>query len=271
MIGAVAYELTAVDDGRMEGFAGRLLHAAFFRHLARCSASFSQQIHDETNIKPFAVSPLMRPQVHHEMIVEKEPFLVSAGAKFFWRVSALQDAIFEAALMLGEGASVQVGHVPFIVTAVHADGAMESGGIEPEELIASALEAPQMQDVTFTFRSPVTFRRGTLDATLPAPELVFPSLADKWTQAGMPGSIEKASVRQIAQEAAPSDWRGRTQRVYFGRRYGANGCVGSFTYQLKGLRERDQKILSLLAQYANISGVGRLTAQGFGQARTSFR
>ena len=62
MLGAVTYELTAVKDERMEGFAGRLLHAAFFRHLAACSPRLSHQMHDEENIKPFTVSPLIQPQ-----------------------------------------------------------------------------------------------------------------------------------------------------------------------------------------------------------------
>ena len=271
MLGAVTYELTAVKDERMEGFAGRLLHAAFFRHLAACSPRLSHQMHDEENIKPFTVSPLIQPQGVHEMVIEKAPFSVTAGERFFWRVSALQSAVLEAALLLKEKEMLQVGRVPFVVTAVYADGTHESGCIEEEALISSVLEAPPVREISFHFRSPAAFRRGTSDYTLPIPELVFSSLADKWSQAGMPGSIEKSSIRELTLSVFPSDWRGKTKRVYFGRHHGATGCMGDFTYQLKDVTEQNRNTLLLLAQYANFSGVGRLTAQGFGQTRTTFR
>ena len=39
---------------------------------------------------------------NNEMVIEKAPFSVTAGERFFWRVSALQSAVLEAALLLKE-------------------------------------------------------------------------------------------------------------------------------------------------------------------------
>lgn len=287
MIGAVTYELVATADGRMEGFAGRLLHAAFFRHLAACSAALSEAVHDGERAKPFTSSPLIRLQRlrvpapsgngrraadgrGERMIFEKAPFAVAAGERFFWRVTALQDDVLAAALHLAPGTELQVGRVPFSVLHVFADGTHESGVLAPEDLIADALAAPPVHELSLHFRSPVTFRRGALDYPVPAPELVFPSLASKWQAHAMPADIDTARVQEMAARVAISDWTGRTQRIYFGQHHGASGCLGDFTYSLKALDDDERRILILLAEYATFSGTGRLAAQGFGQTRVTF-
>lgn len=285
MIGAVTYELTAKADGHMEGFAGRLLHAAFFRHLAACSPAMSEAVHDGERIKPFTSSPLIRPQcaplpgggrrrLDNErgarMIFEKAPFLVRAGERFFWRVTALREDVLAAALHFAPGTEIQVGRVTFVLTDTFADGTHESGVLAEEELIADALAAPPVHELSLHFRSPVTFRRGTLDYPVPVPELVFVSLVNKWQQHAMPAAIDKMRVQDIAARVTISDWNGRTQRIYFAQRHGASGCLGDFTYNFKALDDDECRLCILLAEYATFSGIGRLTAQGFGQTRVSF-
>ena len=286
MIGAVTYELVATADGRMEGFAGRLLHAAFFRHLAACSPALSEAVHDGVRTKPFTSSPLIRPQRLHapsqcggrrpvggrgeRMIFEKAPFPVRTGERFFWRVTALQDDVLAAALHLAPGTELQVGRVPFSVLHVFADGTHESGVLAPEDLIADALAAPPVHELSLHFRSPVTFRRGALDYPVPVPELVFVSLASKWQEHAMPAEIDKARVQDIAARMTISDWTGRTQRIYFAQHHGASGCLGDFTYSLKALDDDERHVILLLAEYATFSGTGRLAAQGFGQTRVTF-
>lgn len=269
MIGAITYELTAEEAGSVEGFAGRLLHGAFFHHLSECSPAYSKAVHDEIQSKPFAVSPLIQPDIPHKMVVENHTVPVRPGTRFYWRVSALRGDIWEAALALKLGSRLQVGRIPFTVTAVYADGTHESGGLEPEELIAGALEAPAPKEISMHFRSPVTFRRDRLDYPIPTPEMVFASLADKWSKAGMPANIERDTIREVALAVSISDWRGRSQRVYFAQHHGASGCFGDFAYNLQALDEDNRRILLMLAQFATFSGVGRLTAQGFGQTRIS--
>ena len=46
---------------------------------------------------------------------------------------------------------------------------------------------------------------------------------------------------------------------------------GRFSYDVTALNEEEQHALLLLAQFANFSGVGRLTGQGFGETRAMYR
>ncbi len=274
MIGAVTYELTAESSGTLEGFAGRLLHAAFFKHLAGYSKEMSEEIHDQEISKPFAISPLIRPHGTtndgtSSMVIEKYTVRIATGDRYFWRVSALRDDVLDAALSLRTGGTIQLGHISFAVTNVFVDGHHSSGIIDPEELIAQTLSVPLPAEISLHFLSPVSFRRDGLDYPLPAPELVFSSIADKWQQAGLPAAISKDGVREITMHVAPSDWKGRTVRTYFNRNRGTSGFIGHATYNLRAIEEQPRRILLLLAQFATFSGVGRLSAQGFGQARTT--
>ena len=105
----------------------------------------------------------------------------------------------------------------------------------------------------------------------PLAEFVFGSLADKWNQAGMPAAIDRAAVREAAQGVRLLEWQGESRKVYFSSDRGMLAFQGTFTYELKVLPVEMQQIFLLLAQFAEFSGVGRLTAQGFGAARVNFK
>ncbi len=271
MIGAITWELETMEGARLEGFAGRLLHAAFFRLLASFSPALSRAVHDDKTAKPFSLSPLLDPAQDHACVCRKEAFFVPKGKHFLWRVSLLHPELLQAMLAVPVGTRVQVGHVPMCITAAHADGTLESGVLEPEELIAAALEGQQVEELSLRFSSPVCFRRGTFDYPLPDPQLIFSSLADKWLQAEMPLPLDRAAIKEIAAHVYPTDWSGRTQRVYFRRNGGLSGFTGAYTFTLRELSPSDRCLLLLLAQFAVFSGTGRMTAQGFGRTQCRWK
>lgn len=274
MIGAVTYELQVQQDGRMEGFAGRLLHGVLFRILQAYNPAFSARVHALETAKPFTVSPLIRTRQgndNSQMLCMKDSFVVSKGTRFFWRITGLTEEVLIAALSIKPGTLLQVGHVPLTVQHCFCDGTHSSGSLSPQELIQVALESPRSREMTFHFLSPVSFRRDDLDYPMPDPQLILTSLAKKWELAYMPVRMESDKIASIAQRVAPADWKGNSMRVYFGRRYGLTGFTGIYTYSLKNLTEEEQQILKILAQFAVFSGVGRLTAQGFGQTRISWK
>ncbi len=47
--------------------------------------------------------------------------------------------------------------------------------------------------------------------------------------------------------------------------------TGSFSYDLRHLPEEMRRRFLLLARFAEFSGVGRMTSQGFGQVRAAWR
>lgn len=271
MIGAITWELETLEGARLEGFAGRLLHAAFFRLLASVSPDLSKFVHDEMKAKPFSLSPLLDPARGCACIYRKEAFFVPRGTRFLWRVSLLHPELLRAMLAITAGTQIQVGHVPMRIAAIHADGALESGVLEPEELIATAMEQQDAHEVTLRFDSPVCFRRDSFDYPLPEPMLIFFSLADKWQQSEMPLPLDRATVKELAAHIYPTDWSGRTQRVYFNRNSGLSGFTGFYTFSLRELKPSARCLFLLLAQFAAFSGTGRMTTQGFGKTRCRWR
>lgn len=271
MIGAITWELETMADARLEGFAGRLLHAAFFRLLASISPALSKTVHDEMSTKPFSLSPLLASARERACICRKEPFFVQRGTRFLWRTSLLHPLLLQALLQIPIGTPLQVGHVPMRIASLHADGTLESGILEPEELIATAIAQEEAHEITLRFDSPVCFRRDSFDYPLPEPMLIFFSLADKWQQSEMPLPLDRATVKELAAHIYPTDWSGRTQRVYFNRNSGLSGFTGFYTFSLRELKPSARCLFLLLAQFAAFSGTGRMTTQGFGKTRCRWR
>lgn len=269
ILGAVVYELEVEQGGSMPGFAGRLLHAGLFHLLQQLSPELSAELHDGENVKPFAASPLIEHEPPCKMIYEKEPRTVRPGTRFFWRVSAWRTDVIEALLAIPAGAALRIGRLDCRILRVQADGRRDSGLARVDDLLAAAFSQPFRREVAFHFRSPVAFRRDRYDYPLPEARLLLTSLADKWQQAQLPGTMNRSRIGELAELIYPIDWQGHTQRVYFGQHYGLCGFVGDFTYSLRALDEESAGIVTLLAQFATFSGVGRMTGQGFGQTRVT--
>jgi len=65
-----------------------------------------------------------------------------------------------------------------------------------------------------------------------------------------------------------SNWRGETRRLDMGGHF-VTGFIGKFTYRPVE-RSRDlQRMMGMLAEYAEFSGVGWQTTHGLGQVRVS--
>ncbi len=116
----------------------------------------------------------------------------------------------------------------------------------------------------------MSFRVDEFDAPEPRAELIFASLADKWTQARMPAAVDKKVIRELALQVRLTEWTGRSRKFYFAPDRGTMGFWGNFRYDAAALDSDSRKVLMLLAKFAEYAGVGRLCGQGFGQTRVKF-
>ena len=266
MIGAIVYQLRAENSARLSFINGRLMHAAFFKVLHEMSPELEVFVHDSMNIKPFTVS-FLNPAT--DLDSDGKAWFVSRGDKFFWRVTALNENILKAALSLEAGQIMQAGSLIVKVEKITADKNIrsDSGIITEEKLIASCRKRSNIREINFQFLSPVSFRIDNYDAPYPRSELIFASLADKWTQAQMPASVDKKEIRKLAEQLRLTQWQGQSKEFYFARDRGTLGFWGNFVYNIEALSEDVRRVFLLLAKFAEYSGVGRLTAQGFGQTR----
>ena len=259
MIGAIHFELRATNSAQLPFINGRFMHAAFFKIINEKSRAFGNFIHNELNIKPFTVSfldPIQEcPSVGDHWIVQR-------GEKFYWRITGLNDEILQAARNVVAGYEIQAGSLILTVEAVKVDSI-----IPVSELISDVKNFPPVKEMCFNFVSPVSFRIDKFDAPYPRAELIFSSLADKWTQANMPAEIEKKTIRDLAMQIRLTQWQGQSKKFYLAYDRGTTAFWGKFFYNLGSVNHEFQKIFLLLANFGEFSGVGRLTGQGFGQTR----
>lgn len=267
MIGAVVYRLRAEGAARVPVFHGRWLHGLFFKIMEEYSPELSAYVHEALTVKPFTVSLLKQRQEKEEGGYRA----VAKGEALRWRVTALQEDILQAALHVRTGDILQAGPLALRVEEVKADGTEDSGVVDEMELVGAALSAGRIAELRLRFLSPVAFRRGDKDYPTPDPVFIFSSLADKWQQAAMPVEMDRAWIRDAAAKALLAEWHGGSRRVYFGGDRGMLAFSGRFSYDVTALDEEEQHALLLLAQFANLSGVGRLTGQGFGETRAVYR
>ena len=266
MIGAIIFELRAENGGQLKFVNGRLMHAAFFKILNEFSLKLGNFVHNELNIKPFTVS-FLEP-------AEKIPYInerwqVRRGDKFFWRVTALDENILQAALSVPIGKIIQAGNLNLRLEKIICDGniRVDSGVVTIGDFISSVKNFPVVKEIGFNFVSPVSFRIDNFDAPYPRAELIFSSLADKWTQAEMPAAADKKIIRELAGQIRLTRWRGECKKIYPSQDRGILAFWGKFFYNVEPLSCDVQKVFILLAKFGEFAGVGRLTGQGFGQVR----
>ncbi|MCR5347731.1 MAG: CRISPR system precrRNA processing endoribonuclease RAMP protein Cas6 [Fretibacterium sp.] len=275
MFGIAILRLRAEKDAVLPRVHGRLMHGAFFSLLREVDSGLSGAIHANSGLKPFTVSELSicediekgkarsaggrvrgRDAVRH----------VKAGSVLERRVTALTEPMVQAVKSFPHGVRFQAGELPLCIEEIIMDGRRKKGTgvIEPEKLLP-ANDCSTLRQITFHFRSPVSFRRDKDDFPVPTPGLIFASLSDKWQGAGLSPLAGKSVIQEDAAGLLPTQWQGRTVRHFLSADRGVLAFLGSFTYELAQLQGGARQSFVALARFAPYSGVGRLCAQGLGQ------
>ena len=269
MLGVVVYRLRTEVGGHFTMFPGKLLHGALFRYFSAYDAALAADVHAR-QAKPFTVGSLYRTDTVPQDARAFHAPSFSVGSAQFLRVTGLDSDALAAFERMPCGTKLQVGKLVFSVTEVIADGREETGAIAPDVLAAAVLSMEGVRRVRFSFRTPTVFRTDSGDCAVAYPELIFASLADKWTQFSLPGVLHKETARAAAAKLIPLDWHGRGMRIRIAERKTVPGFVGEFSFGLGALPTEEQEIILLLSQFAPFCGTGRMTAQGMGETHIFF-
>ena len=259
--------MRAMQDCKLPPFHGKLLHGALFALMKQYSPQLADFVHDEMTIKPFTVSQLLE---FNDCSNRHTMPRIKANDFFSWRVSFLREELADFFMGMPLGMPIKVGRSLFRIERIIADGTQGTGVLDEMELVSGALNTGWIQKITFDYLSPTTFRENTHHFLLPLPEMVFGSLADKWSSLEMPGPLDSKKVRQLAAGINIIEWHGESVIVPINKSFSISGFKGNFVYDISDLEEEQRKIMILLAQYANIAGVGRMSGQGFGYVRVTF-
>ena len=264
MLGAVIYKLRALNSSQLPIINGRLMHAAFFKLLHEHAPELETSMHERTGLKPFTLSML---EPVGDLLNDHSYWRVQRYDEFIWRLTSLDNTLLSALMTLPSGQPIRAGDLILGVEEVVAKGRRDCRVISKANFIERVRASEPPTDITFRFVSPTTFRIDNRDAPYPKPELIFPSLADKWDQSEMPAAIDKFVIKEYASRVLLTTWSGQSRKVFFASDRGTLAFWGEFRFNVAPLEPTVRRVFDLLARFAEYSGVGRLTAQGFGQSR----
>ncbi|MBE7557391.1 MAG: CRISPR system precrRNA processing endoribonuclease RAMP protein Cas6 [Anaerolineales bacterium] len=290
MLTSLILQLQAPSAAVLPASLGRAGLALFLRLIGERDPALAQELHDLDGPKPFTASNLVLGKRAQGSL------RIESGQTGWLRFSGLSRAVSEGlqALAVQPPEMVELDGYRLRVTEATLDPARHpwAGQVSYQDLAAPYLLGGRAQlssKIGLAFVSPTTFRSGGRFVPLPAPELVFGSLLDRW-QAFAPVALHPETRRFAAEAVAVSRFELRTRGVPYvkaseagrngpppagGKVEPAPGKAGSVLIGFTGqvvytVLNRDRywlNVLHLLAAFAFYSGVGYQTGVGLGQVR----
>lgn len=119
--------------------------------------------------------------------------------------------------------------------------------------------------------TPVYFRSPKMSNLLPSPDLVFNNLLRKWNDSAPRSLLMDESISElIAQKVTilrANNVVGQHEAIFPRYKLNLIGFAGRVMYGVDACPSGLRKLLSTLAEFANYSGIGENTFQGFGQVK----
>ncbi|HEY9801802.1 MAG TPA: CRISPR-associated endoribonuclease Cas6 [Leptolyngbyaceae cyanobacterium] len=253
-----------------EFLTGRHLHALFLTLISSVDKALGDYLHSANADKAFTLSPLQiqrqqKPNYYTLQFVHQK--LIPAGIPCWWRVSLLDDTLFNKLtplwLNLNPENPWHLGSANLYITRIQVTPQSTqpwANACTYEQLYEQASDSDR--NLNLAFATPVSFRQGGYDTVLPAKESVFNSLVSRWNKYS---GIEIANIS--LESVYPSAFNIKTEVV---SNYESKfiGCVGTISYRILGdVEPLAIKQMNTLANFALYAGLGRKTTMGMGMAR----
>ena len=267
IIGAVVFRLRALAAGRLPASHGRLLHAALLNLVRDVDPAVSQAMHD-ASAKNFSLASL-----EFSKPVKSNTIAVREGDMAYWRVCALGEKVLKALMAIPMGQKVKIAAFDFVIEEVLTmqEEREDAGVVSMGYLEEACRNLPVMLSVTLEFLSPTVFKVGNSDYPFPLPALIFGSIAERWNEFSTDGTFDVDMVKAMAEKLVPINWSAETRRYNITPQRGITGFVGRITFDLCEIKEELRWMFILLSEFSVFTGVGRLTGQGLGHVKISYR
>ncbi len=273
MLTAAVLSLEPVDEVALPVSHGRLALASALDLFLRLDPNLAHSLHSSQAPKPFTAGYLTGfSQGAGHMLT------LPASGRCYWRLTGLNAEVSATLQMLSPGCGgVRLGEAVFRIldVALHAADHAEAGQERYSDLLSRTLrDEPEVGEITLSFVSPTTFRRGTVEHPFPLPSLVWGSLLRRWnrwsTVPAMPAEEVEDVISTLEEAVILSNWKGETRRVELGNRRTV-GFIGRFSYRVREPHSALRPLIALLARFAFYAGVGWQTTHGLGQVRVVTR
>ena len=258
-LGKVAVGLLVESGARLKGSGGEALHAFLFRTLKQYSSELASKIHNQTEQRPFSLSPPLWDCEFRQGYV-----VVSPGTTMTFGLAFLSEELLTASIsaflsVLQDGQVIRLARQSVILQNLD----LCAGSFSSFSKILS--NASPLPTITLEFVTPTSFRKNEMQVVFPQPELTFSSLLRRWNAFSEVKIPEEYTNYFPLIKVASYDLH--TQLVHFSK-YKIIGFKGRVEYELpSNVSKSFQQEVNALADFAFYSGVGAKTAMGMGQVR----
>jgi len=254
------------DASAYHAVCGHHILSLFLHLIERADAALAEELHRDTAVKPFTLSPLL------PLASKNLPAAIQVGQAISFRVTLLDEKVFavlaDAIWRLPPEAGLSLGNLH-----VQCQDIVSTRGQSPwadfttfSQLLNNAASETRIR---LTFLSATTFRsKGRRNILFPEPSLVFGSLLNRWNAtAGADYRLELPA--EVTSLVRISNYRLGTRALVFGS-YQELGFSGQTTYEFSdNMAVEHVKTLNALADFAFYAGVGAKTTMGMGQCLRS--
>jgi CRISPR-associated endoribonuclease Cas6 len=277
---ALVIELQAQMPTYISNHMGRAVQAIALGLIAENNPLLAQHIHDDNQPKPFTVSGLMQ----DDALLYGH---VQTGDQAWIRITGLSAEIAQVLLMIYHQPpeTISISQQAWRITHVHISDHRYAGNTSYQTLIQRHTTERPNRQINMRFITPTTFKIQDVTVPLPLPFQTFDSLLSRWitfTAHRLHDLHDDQLNAYIARHIVISQHRIQTALIR-----GKNGgkeisFLGDVTYELlpksEYLAKHDPALenllqaervwfartMSLLAEFAFYSGVGRKTTIGMG-------
>ena len=230
--------ITLQPDSPFPKDSNRSIHALFFQWVSNSSPELAEALHKTDNL-PLAISH----RILRNNCLEIRITLLNRKILTPFLLGLSQDL----------GKQIAIAKIPCLlkpqIDLVNTSSYKELFNTTPEKTI------------NFRFHSPTSFKQNNCIQPFPLPELVFSNLLRRWN-----------TFAPTEYHFPKIDWQGMTaaydlKTKVIKKEVNEIGSIGWAKYEF---RDKEQaRIATILANFANFSGIGRKTALGMG--RTQFK
>lgn len=276
MLTSAVIHLEALADGLLPQATGRGVHGLWFQHWGQVAPEIADQLHQENQLPPYTLSPLMdlpRPNRDGQIFIPK-------GTKSWFRVTGLTQSLSSALLEAWLPALPAEIEIPqsklddpkskmlWRVTGSSSKDTEHpwAGKIEYRQLTSQSLyniRPPSRWRLRFA--TPTAFNSSAGHFPFPLPDSLVNSWLRRW-QAFAPITLPDDLPEQVRQHVVVSAYSLKTLPVRAGKRLTV-GCVGQMTLRALKMPPAYRAALDVLTAYAFFVGSGHRTTQGMGMTR----
>ena len=257
-------QLTAAQPGSYLQSTGAFVHGWWFQNWRTYNPCMADEMHLLNQVAPFTLSPLIGLRPYHNGC---QPVEMGDSARL--RLTSLSPELDERLpeWLKSIPPLITLGDINWNIVGAHInrDTHPLSCMTSYDELVLklSDMHPPEMWEIEL--QTPTYFNGKLWQFPFPLPELMMKSWLMRWNHFA-PIALPEQIIAAARDNLVVSRYELRTQTwLQAGER--KVGCIGTLRLKALDLHPSLRVALNLLFHYAEFSGTGHHTTQGFGQTR----